>query len=86
VDVFFESVVRHWKGKVAGVLLTGMGKDGSNGLKTLRDSGALTIAQDSATCVVYGMPKAAADLGAALKVLPVETIARGLIDFTGCRV
>jgi two-component system response regulator WspF len=82
VDVFFESVVRHWKGSVAGVLLTGMGKDGSSGLKALRDFGSLTIAQDSASCVVYGMPKAAAELGAVMEVLPPEKIAGGLIDFT----
>jgi two-component system, chemotaxis family, response regulator WspF len=82
VDVFFQSVVRHWKGRVAGVLLTGMGKDGSRGLKALREAGALTIAQDAATSVVYGMPRAAADLGAAVEILPVEMIAGGLIDFT----
>jgi len=82
VDVFFESVVRYWKGRVAGVLLTGMGMDGSNGLKSLREAGSLTIAQDAASCVVYGMPKAAADLGAAMEILPLEMIAGGLIDFT----
>jgi two-component system, chemotaxis family, response regulator WspF len=81
VDVFFESVVRHWKGSVAGVLLTGMGKDGSSGLKALRDCGSLTIAQDSASCVVYGMPKAAKDLGAVMEILPLEMIAGGLIAF-----
>jgi chemotaxis response regulator CheB len=63
-------------------VLTGMGKDGSRGLKALRDAGSLTIAQDSASSVVYGMPRAAADLGAAVEILPVEMIARGLIDFT----
>jgi two-component system response regulator WspF len=82
VDVFFQSIVRHWKGKVAAVLLTGMGKDGSRGLKALREAGSLTIAQDSASSVVYGMPKAAADLDAAVEILPVEMIAGGLIDFT----
>jgi two-component system response regulator WspF len=82
VDVFFESVVRHWKGKVAGVLLTGMGKDGARGLKAIRDAGSLTIAQDSSSSVVYGMPKAAADLGAAIKIVPLKMIAQVLIDFT----
>jgi two-component system response regulator WspF len=81
VDVFFESAVHHWKGGVAGVLLTGMGKDGASGLKAVRDSGSLTIAQDAASCVVYGMPKAAVDLGAAMKTLPLEMIAGELIDF-----
>jgi two-component system response regulator WspF len=84
VDVFFESVVRHWRGKVAGVLLTGMGKDGSRGLKSLRDAGALTIAQDAATCIVYGMPRAAAELGAASRILPLGKIAGALIDAMPC--
>jgi two-component system response regulator WspF len=82
VDVLFESVVRHWKGRVAGVLLTGMGKDGARGLKALRGAGALTIAQNSASCVVYGMPRAAAELGAAVEILPLDAIAGGLIAFT----
>ena len=75
VDIFFESVVRHWKGDVVAVLLTGMGRDGAKGLKALRNAGALTIAQDSKSCVVYGMPKAAAELDAAVEILPLETIA-----------
>jgi chemotaxis response regulator CheB len=58
-----------------------MGKDGAKGLKAMRDAGCLTIAQDSATCVVYGMPKAAIELDAAAKILPVEAIANGLIEF-----
>ena len=74
-DVFFHSVVRHWKGPVVGVLLTGMGRDGAKGLKALRDAGALTIAQNRETCVVYGMPKAAVELGAAVEVSPLEEIA-----------
>ena len=82
MDVFFQSVVRHWKGTVAGALLTGMGSDGSKGLKALRNAGSLTVAQDSASSVVYGMPRAAADLGAAVKILPLEMIARELIGFT----
>jgi two-component system response regulator WspF len=75
VDVFFESVASHWKGDVVAVLLTGMGRDGAKGLKALRNAGALTIAQDSESCVVYGMPKAAAELDAAIEILPLETIA-----------
>ena len=80
VDVFFESVVRHWGGHAIGVLLTGMGRDGAKGLKSLRDSGAFTITQDAETCVVYGMPKAAAELGAAVEILPVQRIASRLIS------
>jgi two-component system response regulator WspF len=80
VDVFFESVVRHWEGNAIGVLLTGMGRDGAKGLKSLRDSGAFTITQDAGTCVVYGMPKAAAELGAAVEILPVQRIASRLMS------
>jgi two-component system, chemotaxis family, response regulator WspF len=81
VDVFFESVVRHWRGTAIGVLLTGMGRDGAKGLKALRDSGALTISQDAKSCVVYGMPKAAAELGAAAEILPLEEIASRVASF-----
>lgn len=75
VDTFFESVAEYWPGKGVGVLLTGMGKDGAEGLKTLRGAGWHTIAQDRATSVVYGMPKAAADLQAAVEILPIDAIA-----------
>jgi len=81
VDVFFESVVRHWKGDVAGVLLTGMGRDGARGLKALRAAGALTIAQDAGSSAVYGMPKAAVELNAAARILPVNEVAKELVDF-----
>jgi chemotaxis response regulator CheB len=80
VDVFFASVGVHWTGEVVGVLLTGMGRDGAQGLKTLRDKGHYTIAQDQATSTVYGMPKAAASLGAAVDILPLERIAPRLVD------
>jgi two-component system response regulator WspF len=80
VDVFFASVAAHWPGEVVGVLLTGMGRDGAQGLKTLRDKGHYTIAQDQATSTVYGMPKAAASLGAAVDILPLERIAPRLVD------
>jgi chemotaxis response regulator CheB len=80
VDVFFESVSAKWPGEVIGVLLTGMGRDGAKGLKALRNKGCYTIAQDQATSAVYGMPKAAVTLGAAVDVLPLERIAPRLID------
>jgi len=60
--------------------LTGMGRDGAKGLKTLRDKGHYTIAQDQATSTVYGMPKAAAMLGAAVDILPLQRIAPRLVD------
>ena len=74
VDVFFQSVTRHWAGEVVGVLLTGMGRDGAVGLKALRNQGRHTIAQDQASSAVYGMPKAAATLDAAVDILPLEQI------------
>jgi two-component system, chemotaxis family, response regulator WspF len=80
VDVFFESVSTHWPGDAVGVLLTGMGRDGAKGLKTLRARGHYTIAQDEATSAVYGMPKAAATIGAAVDILPLARIAPRLID------
>ncbi|MBE2972315.1 chemotaxis response regulator protein-glutamate methylesterase, partial [Burkholderia cepacia] len=75
VDVFFNSLTEHWPGRVIGVLLTGMGRDGAIGLKALRMKGYHTIAQDEATSAVYGMPKAAATLGAARAILPLGRIA-----------
>ncbi|MET0427594.1 MAG: chemotaxis response regulator protein-glutamate methylesterase [Microvirga sp.] len=75
VDVFFHSVCRWWQERAVGVLLTGMGSDGAIGLKALRDQGHHTIAQDSATSAVYGMPKAAAALSAAVEILPLGSIA-----------
>lgn len=80
VDVFFESAARNWPGKLVGVLLTGMGRDGAMGLKKLRDAGVLTIAQDKASCAVYGMPKAAADLKAAVEILPLSQIGSRLVN------
>lgn len=81
VDVFFSSVAKHWDGDVVAVLLTGMGRDGAEGLLTLKNKGVYTIAQDETTCAVYGMPKAAAQIGAAQQILPIDDIASGLIAF-----
>jgi two-component system, chemotaxis family, response regulator WspF len=79
VDRFFVSARDWWREKGVAVLLTGMGKDGAKGLLTLREAGWHTIAQDETTSVVYGMPKAAADLGAAQEILPIEKIADSVI-------
>jgi len=65
------------------VLLTGMGADGAAGMKVLHDVGAVTIAQDEATCVVFGMPKSAIDLGGASLVLGVNDIAAAVVDAIG---
>jgi chemotaxis response regulator CheB len=80
VDVFFESLSELWPGDAVGVLLTGMGRDGAQGLKRMRNKGHYTIAQDEATSAVYGMPKAAATLGAAVDILPVGRIAQRLVE------
>lgn len=81
IDVFFESVARYWNGDAVGVLLTGMGRDGAQGLKLMRQQGFLTIAQDQASSAVYGMPKAAAAIDAAVEIRPLERIAGRLMDF-----
>ncbi|MDH5511107.1 MAG: chemotaxis response regulator protein-glutamate methylesterase [Nitrospinota bacterium] len=79
VDVLFNSVARNAGSNAVGVILTGMGADGSQGLRNMKDSGAKTIAQDEATSVVFGMPKEAIKLGAADKVLPVDRIAENIL-------
>lgn len=82
VDVFWQSLEQHWKGKITVVLLTGMGRDGARSMLSLRQHGAYTIAQDKKTCAVYGMPKAAVDLNAAMDILPINDIAMSLLKKT----
>lgn len=87
VDVLFESAAAHWRDPLAAVLLTGMGRDGAKGLLKLKALGRLTIAQDRESSVVYGMPKAAAEINAASEVLPLHKIAPRLVTFAAqqCR-
>lgn len=75
VDVLFNSAAEVVGPRAIGVLLTGMGKDGARGLQAMHKAGAWTIAQDQATCVVFGMPREAIALGAADEVLPLNAIA-----------
>lgn len=75
VDVLFRSVARHAGRNAMGVIMTGMGDDGARGLKEMHEAGSFTVAQDEATCVVYGMPREAVALGAADRVLPLSQIA-----------
>ncbi|MGI4791603.1 MAG: protein-glutamate methylesterase/protein-glutamine glutaminase [Janthinobacterium lividum] len=79
VDVLFQSCARHAGKNAVAAILTGMGDDGARGLKTMRDSGAHTIAQDEASCVVFGMPKEAISCGGAEFVLPLGHIAAKLL-------
>jgi two-component system chemotaxis response regulator CheB len=78
VDVLFESIAREIGGTAAACLLTGMGRDGAAGLLQIRRAGGLTIAQDQASCVVYGMPREAILLDAAVRVLPLGEIATAI--------
>lgn len=79
VDVLFDSVARQAGASALGVLLTGMGKDGARGLLAMREAGGWTLAQDEASCVVYGMPREAALIGAAAEIAPLDDIARRII-------
>lgn len=78
VDVFFESVCRYWPRTGTAVLLTGIGRDGAQGLLALKNKGWKTVSQDKESCVVYGMPKAAVELGAATMIMTPEEAGREL--------
>lgn len=80
VDVFFKSVAAHWSPPGVAVLLTGMGRDGGEGLLALRRCGWRTLTQDEATSIVYGMPRAAVELDAAEKILPLGAIADAIMQ------
>jgi two-component system chemotaxis response regulator CheB len=79
VDVLFRSVARSAGRNAIGVILTGMGGDGAQGLLAMRQAGARTVAQDEASCVVFGMPKVAIDAGAVERVLPLDLVAPELL-------
>jgi len=81
VDVFFSSVAQFWPGKGVAALLTGMGRDGAEGLLALHNRNWYTIAQDRDSSIVYGMPKAAAQLGAATDILPAGKIGKALSNY-----
>lgn len=80
VDVLFESVAKVAGKNAIGVILTGMGGDGAKGLLSMRNSGARTIGQDQQSCVVYGMPKVAYDIGAVEKQVPLEAITKAVFS------
>lgn len=81
VDAFFNSIAKHWRKKDLAILLTGMGNDGAKGLLKLRQAGWRTIAQDKASSIVYGMPRVAAEIGAATEILALEEIPQEIINF-----
>jgi two-component system chemotaxis response regulator CheB len=78
VDVTMQAAARSWGAAAIGVLLTGMGSDGARGLLSIRQAGGTTIAQDQATSTIFGMPQAAIQLKAVLKVLPLDEIAAAI--------
>ncbi len=78
VDVLFNSLAENAGSKAIGVILTGMGNDGAKGLLAMRNKGAITIGQDEESCVIYGMPKVANDIGAVEKQLPLEKIPQSI--------
>lgn len=80
VDYLFNSVVKEVGGKCLGVILTGMGADGSKGLKAMKSAGAYTIAQDEESSIVFGMPKSAIECGAISKVLPLNKISQEILN------
>ncbi len=80
VDVLFQSVAKHAGRNSVGVLLTGMGADGAKGMLAMRENGAVTMAQDEETSVVFGMPKEAIKLGCVDEIVPLQNIAREIIN------
>jgi two-component system chemotaxis response regulator CheB len=79
VDVMFRSVAQCAGKNAVGVILTGMGGDGAKGLLEMKNAGAATIAQDEATCVVFGMPKVAIEMGGVDKIFPLDSIAPNIL-------
>ena len=86
VDVFFNSVAKNWPQKGQAVLLTGRGRDGAMWLKSLRSAAWHTIAESEESCVVYGMPRAAVENGAAGQILPIQKISQALLERLAERV
>lgn len=79
-DFLFRSIAAKVGANAIGAILTGMGKDGAEGLLAMKNAGSFNLAQDEKTCVVYGMPKAAIDCGAIHKVVPLENMAHAIIE------
>ena len=86
VDVLFQSVAAAAGARAAGVILTGMGRDGAKGLLAMRDAGARTLGQDEASSIVYGMPKAAFEIGAVERQAPLQRLGPALLDLCSTRI
>jgi two-component system chemotaxis response regulator CheB len=80
VDILFRSVAKYAGKNALGMILTGMGEDGARGLKEMHEHGAMTFAQDEASCVVFGMPKKAIDMGGVDRILPLHLMPRNIIE------
>jgi len=80
VDVLFDSAALHAGDQALGVILTGMGKDGAAGMLKMREAGAFNVAQDEASCIVFGMPRAAMLLGAVQQMAPLDQLATMVLD------
>lgn len=80
VSTLFYSVAKHVGRNATGIILTGMGKDGADGMLRMKEEGALNIAQDEKTSVIFGMPKVAIDEGGVDEILPIDKIARRVVD------
>ena len=80
VDVLFRSVAVCAGANATGIIMTGMGDDGARGLKEMKESGARTVAQDEASCVVFGMPRVAIEMGATDSVVPLSLIPKAVCD------
>ena len=80
INVLFKSAARSLRSRAVGVILTGMGDDGADGLREMHDAGAATVAQDEATCVVYGMPRAAVALGAVDRLAALDDIPGAIVE------
>ncbi len=85
VDVLMKSVAETYGNRSAGVIMTGMGSDGADGMKAIHDCGGLTIGQDETSCVVYGMPRVCAQRGILTTIVPLSRIASKLLDATEYR-
>lgn len=86
VEVLFDSTAEHAGRDAMGIIMTGMGNDGAQGLRTMRDAGAYTVAQDKDSCVVFGMPREAIEKGGAITVCPLSEIAGQIMDFAAGNV